>query len=210
MGIIERMRRPKVDFFGGFEEAARNNVEAANLLDGLCQDFRDRGTMVARLHDLEHKGDEITHRMYAALNSVFIPPMDREDIIAIATGLDDVMDHIHEAADAMLVYNVRTPTAVALALAAIIVQCTEVVARQLPHLRSRSAMRQVQEGVVEIHRLENAGDALLRQGIMDLFHHPHDPTEVIAWSRIYETMEHVTDDSEEIADVLRGLVLKHA
>jgi predicted phosphate transport protein (TIGR00153 family) len=204
------MRKPKADFFGGFEEAARNNVEAAKLLDQLCREFRDLDAMVTRLHELEHKGDEITHRMYESLNSVFVPPLDREDIIAIATGLDDVMDHIYEVADAMSIYNVAAPTTVARSLATIIVQCTEVVARELPRMRSRSGMRQVQEGVVEIHRLENEGDALLRQGIVELFHQPHDPTEVIAWSRIYETMEHVTDDCEEIADVLRGLVIKHA
>jgi uncharacterized protein Yka (UPF0111/DUF47 family) len=199
-----------VDFFGGFEEAARNNVEAAKLLDELCRDFRDPEAMVARLHGLEHKGDELTHRMYESLNSVFIPPLDREDIIAIASGLDNVMDHIDEAADAMFIYNVAAPTTVARSLATIIVECTEVVAEQLPHLRSRRGMRQVEEGVVEIHRLENEGDALLRQGTVDLFHRPHDPTEVIAWSRIYETMERVTDECEDIADVLRGLVIKHA
>jgi len=200
----------KADFFGSFEEAAGNNVEAAKILDELCREFRAPDVMVARLHDLEHKGDEITHRVYAWLHTVFMPPLDREDIIAIATGLDDVMDHIHEAGDAMSVYNVAAPTSVARALATIIVECTEVVGQQLPHLRSRSGMRRVEEGVVEIHRLENAGDALLRQGIVDLFHRPHDPTEVIAWSRIYETMERVTDECEDIADVLRGLVIKHA
>ena len=208
MGLLQ-LNGPRVDFFSGFEEAARNNVEAAKQLDRLCQEFHDPEPIVAALHHLEHRGDEITHRMYAALNRVFMPPLDREDIIAIATGLDDVMDHIYEAADAMFIYNIATPTAVARSLATIIVECTEVMARQLPHLRSRARMRQVQAGVVELHRLENEGDALLRKGIIELFHQPHDPTEVIAWSRIYETMEHVTDDCEEIADVLRGLVIKH-
>ena len=207
---IPNMSKAKVDFFGGFEAAARNNVAAAQLLDQLCRDFRDLEGNVTRLHELEHNGDDITHRMYESLNSVFMPPLDREDIIAIATGLDDVMDHIHEAADAMFIYHVAAPTTVARALASIIVECTQAVSQQLPHMRSRAAMRHVQEGVVEIHRLENAADALLRQGTINLFHHPHDPTEVIAWSRIYETMEHVTDDCEEIADVLRGLVIKHA
>jgi uncharacterized protein Yka (UPF0111/DUF47 family) len=109
----------------------------------------------------------------------------------------------------MCVYNIKAPTPVALSLATIIVKCTELVAELVPHLRSRPAMKQVQGGVVEVHRLENQADALLRKGIIELFHQPHDPTEIIAWSRIYETMEHVTDDSEEIADVLRGLVIKH-
>jgi uncharacterized protein len=200
---------PKADFFGCFEEAAGNNVQAAQLLDQLCRDFLEPEAMVARLHDLEHIGDAITHRVYASLHNVFMPPLDREDIIAIATGLDDVMDHIYEAADAMCVYNIAAPTTVARSLATIIVECTQVVVVLMPHLRSRPAMKRVQDGVVELHRLENEADALLRKGVMDLFHRPHDPTEVIAWSRIYETMEHVTDDSEEIADVLRGLVIKH-
>lgn len=201
---------PKTDFFGGFEAAAKNNVAAAHLLDQVCREFASAEATVARLHDLEHEGDQITHRMYESLNRVFIPPLDREDIIAIATGLDDVMDHIFEAADAMLVYHISAPTDVARKLTAVIIQCTETLERHLPHLRSRAAMKKLQEGVVEIHRLENAGDALLRQGIVELFHGTPDPMQAIAWSRIYETLEHVTDDCEEVADVLRGLVIKHA
>jgi uncharacterized protein Yka (UPF0111/DUF47 family) len=71
-------------------------------------------------------------------------------------------------------------------------------------------MKGVEAGVIEIHRLENEGDSLLREGVKDLFHSTQDPIAVIAWSRIYETMELVTDKCEDIADVLRGLVIKHA
>ena len=201
---------PKSDFFARFEAAAQNNVEAATLLEALCHDFSCAGSQVARLHELEHKGDEITHGVYAALNRTFIPPLDREDIIAIATGLDNVMDHIHEVSDALCVYNVKGMTPVACSLANVIIACTQQVAGQLPKLRSRAGMRTIETGVIEIHRLENEADALLREGVKDLFHKPHDPIEVIAWSRIYETMERVTDDCESIADVLRGLVIKHA
>ena len=201
---------PKSDFFARFEAAAQNNVEAATLLEALCHDFSCAGSQVARLHELEHKGDQITHGVYAALNRTFIPPLDREDIIAIATGLDNVMDHIHEVSDALCVYNVKGMTPVACSLANVIIACTQQVAGQLPKLRSRAGMRTIETGVIEIHRLENEADALLREGVKDLFHKPHDPIEVIAWSRIYETMERVTDDCESIADVLRGLVIKHA
>src|SRR5438552_13247203 len=102
--------KPKVDFFAGFEAAATNNVEAARVLDELCREFREAEATVARLHELEHRGDEITHRMYDALHRVFMPPLDREDIIAIGTGLDNVMDRIFESADSMLIYNVTAPT----------------------------------------------------------------------------------------------------
>lgn len=203
-------RKANGDFFGRFEEAAQNNVDAAKLLDQLCHDFPNAERVVKQLHDLEHKGDEITHAIYLTLNKVFMPPLDREDIIAITSALDDVIDHIHGAADAMCVYNIKEPTPVASSLAAIIVACTEAVAKELPKLRQRRTMRSINEGVIEIHRLENQADALLREGVMDLFHRHHDPVLVIAWSRIYETMENVTDKCEDIADVLRGLVIKHA
>jgi predicted phosphate transport protein (TIGR00153 family) len=203
-------RKPNGDFFGRFEEAAQNNTDAARLLDRLCRDFANAEEMAKQLHDLEHKGDEITHAIYETLNKVFMPPLDREDIIAMTGALDDVIDHIHEAADAMYVYNVKEPTAIASSLATIIVGCTEAVARELPKLRHRRTMRSINEGVIELHRLENQADALLREGAIDLFHNPHDPIQVIAWSRIYETMERVTDKCEDIADVLRGLVIKHA
>lgn len=197
------------DFFALFEDAARNNVDAARLLSGLCRNFSSAEAVVARLHDLEHKGDEITHAMYKTLNRVFMPPLDREDIIAITRAQDDVMDYIHEAADAMCVYNIQAPTPVAAALAAVIVACTEAVAASLPKLRQTRAMRDLEAGVNEIHRLENQADTLLREGLMDLFHRPHEAIGVIAWSRIYETMERVTDTCEDIADVLRGLAIKH-
>jgi uncharacterized protein len=205
-----KVKQPKVDFFGAFEAAAQNNVEGARMLDRLCRDFTDTEAKVHQLHELEHKGDEITHDVYAALNRTFIPPLDREDIIAIATGLDDVMDRIYGAADAMVVYNIAVPTPVACSLGTIIVTSTEQLAKQMPHLRSRPAMRKIQDGVIELHRLENEADVLLRSGLMDLFHRPHDPIEAIAWSRIYAMMELITDHCEDIADVLRGLVIKHA
>jgi predicted phosphate transport protein (TIGR00153 family) len=203
-------QKPHEDFFSWFEQAAHNNVEASQLLDHMCREFANADETVSRLHDLEHKGDDISHAVYQKLNKIFMPPLDREDIIAITIALDDVMDHIHEAGDAMCIYNIQEPTTVARQLAAVIIACTTEVAKQMPNLRNRRSMRRVEEGVIEIHRLENAADALLRQGTMDLFHQPHDPTQVIAWSRIYETMEQVTDRCEDIADVLRGLVIKHA
>jgi predicted phosphate transport protein (TIGR00153 family) len=203
-------RKRNTDFFTRFEEAAQNNIEAAHMLQEFCQDFTNAEEKVGRMHDLEHKGDEITHGVYEALNRTFMPPLDREDIIAIATALDNVMDHIYEAADAMCIYNIQAPTPVACSLVTVIVECTRQLALQLPKLRSRSSMRQLEEGVIEIHRLENEADMLLREGVKDLFHRLHDPIQVIAWSRIYETLERVTDECEEIADVLRGLVIKHA
>jgi predicted phosphate transport protein (TIGR00153 family) len=203
-------RKRNSDFFDWFEEASRNNVEAARLLQRLCKDFSCAEELAEEIHDLEHKNDQIGHSIYQKLNKVFMPPLDREDIAALASALDDVMDYIHETADAICIYNVKDPTPVGVRLAEIIVSCTEEVVKQLPLLRQRRSMRRINTGVIELNRLENEADKLLREGVKELFKNPHDPIEVIAWSRIYETMEGVTDKSEDIGDVLRGLVIKHA
>ncbi len=200
----------KGDFFTWFEEAAANNVAAAKLLDELCRNFTNPGQVVEQLHALEHNGDEISHLVYEHLNKVFMPPMDREDIIAITRALDDVMDFIHSSADAMYVYNIKQPTDTARNLAAIIITCTEEVARHIPELRERRKLHKLDDAIIELNRLENQADEALRAGLIELFHTPHDPTEVLAWSKIYEMMEEVTDKSEDIADVLRSLVIKNA
>jgi uncharacterized protein len=197
------------DFFNWFEAAAQNNVAAAKLLDELCRNYVDPQGMAERIHDLEHRGDDISHGIYEQLNKVFMPPMDREDIITLTRALDDVMDFIHAAADAMYVYNIQTPTPTAQGLARIIVACTEEVSRHIPELRKRRTMSQLQQAVIELNRLENEADELLRDGLIDIFHKPHDPSDALAWSKIYELMEEVTDKSEDIADVIRGLVIKN-
>lgn len=210
MQNVLKTNKTNGDFFAWFEEAAANNAAAALLLDELCRNYQNPDQMVERIHDLEHKGDDISHRIYEQLNKVFMPPMDREDIIAITRALDDVIDYIHSAADAMYVYNIQQPTPTAQGLAKIIIACTEEVVRHIPELRQRRTMPQLNAAVIELNRLENQADELLRQGLINLFHTPHDPREVVAWSKIYEMMEEVTDKSEDIADVLRGLVIKHA
>jgi predicted phosphate transport protein (TIGR00153 family) len=197
------------DFFAWFEQAAANNVQAAQLLVELCRTFQNLSGMADQIHTIEHSGDDISHNIYEQLNKVFMPPIDREDIIMITRALDDVLDFIHAAADAIYVYNVQGPNETALGLAQIIVACTEQVAAHIGDLRSRRTMPRLQEAIVELNRLENQADEVLRAGLITLFHQPHDPIQVVAWSKIYELMEEVTDKSEDIADVLRGLVIKH-
>ena len=203
--------RPKeIGFFGRFEEAAQNNIAGARLLEHLCGDITQSDTIVRQLHDLEHKGDDIGHAVFEALNQTFIPPLDREDILALTMALDDVIDLIHEAGDAIACYNVKETNPTATALAAVLVACTQAVADELPKLRQRRTMRTLNHSVIRIHQLENQADDLLRAGVTELFRDPHDPIRVIAWSRILETMEKVTDRCEDVADVLLGLAIKHA
>src|SRR5215211_2633840 len=102
-------KRATSDFFRWFEEAAANNVAAARLLNELCRGFCQPEALVEQIHELEHHGDAISHQIYEQLNQVFMPPLDREDILVLTSILDDVVDGIDAAADAMWVYNVQQP-----------------------------------------------------------------------------------------------------
>jgi predicted phosphate transport protein (TIGR00153 family) len=197
-------------FYDWFEQAAQNNVAAAQELEHLCLHFADAAMVAAHIHELEHLGDDISHNIYDELNRVFVTPLDREDIISLTRALDDVMDLIHASVDAMAVYNVSAATPIAGRMAGIIRESTKMVAEAMPNLRNRRTFRNVSTAVIEINRLENEADEQLRIGLSELFKTPHDPVDIIRWRDIYETMESVTDAAEDIADVLRGLVTKYA
>jgi len=198
------------NFYRWFEQAAENNVAAALGLQQLCADYKNAPAAAERIHDYEHKGDDISHQIYDELNRVFVTPLDREDIIALTRSLDDVTDLIHASADAMAVYNIKESTTAACALAGTIVAATKIVAQAMPKLRNRRTFRDVSTAVIEINRLENEADEVLRDALMELFRDPKDPMDVIRWRDIYEMMESVTDAAEDISDVLRSLVTKYA
>ena len=197
-------------FFGLFEESANNMVQAAYALQKMICDFEDVTQSVARITDLEHQGDTITHEIMAQLHRTFITPFDREDIALLAHSLDDVIDFIHAAADAIEVYKIEAPTARARELADIIVQGAVEVEKVMPWLRHHVELEHILPHCVEINRLENEADRVLRAAKGELFNESADIAEVIKWREIYEYMEAATDRCEDVANVLEGVALKHA
>ena len=202
---------PKGDkFFDLFEEGAANLLKTARVFCDLVGSWEDVEARVREITDLEHAGDDITHRIMSNLHSTFFTPLDREDIAALCQSLDDVVDFIKAAADAMLVYRIGHPTASALELANIIVDGALEIERAMPNLRRRSALKRMLPCCVELNRLENEGDRVQRQALVDLFDHGAEITDIIKWREIYEHMESATDRCEDVANVLEGVALKHA
>jgi predicted phosphate transport protein (TIGR00153 family) len=210
MALFNFLKKEDGDFFDWFEAAANNSLEAARALRELCYDFKDPQASANVLHDFEHRGDDIGHRIFEELNKSFVTPLDREDIIQLYSSIDNVTDFIHSAADMMAVYKVELVTPIAQQLSDCIVGCTEEVAKALPHLRKRNELKLIQPSVIQINSLENQADDLLRAGLVELFSHPEDVIHIIKWRDIYQEMEQATDKAEDIADVLRGLAIKHA
>ncbi len=197
-------------FFELFEGSAQNMVKAAQKLKELVDTWENVGERVNEITELEHEGDGITHQIMEQLNRTFVTPFDREDISLLAHTLDDVTDFIHHAADAMFIYKVNQPSQRARELADTIVQAATEVARAIPQLRHRAEFKQILERCVEMNRLENVADEIFRSAMGELFDDTTDIREIIKWREIYEHMESATDRCEDVANVLEGVVLKHA
>lgn len=197
-----------VRFFDEFEQQAGNIKRAADLLHDLIYDFADARAKAYAIKNVEHEGDLITHQIVKRLNTTFVTPLDREDIYALATRLDDVLDYIEAAGERLVVYRIKTPTSACRALANVIVRITDVTDRAIKCLRTLDP--EYHAHIMEVNRLENEADALLRDSLVALFEENTDPIEVIKWKEIYETLETVTDRCEDVANVIEGIVLKMA
>jgi len=195
-------------FFDLFERGVANVANAAKELANFFENYTNVPQKVARITELEHNGDAITHQIMEQLHRTFVTPLDREDIALLTERLDDVMDFMEDAANAMLLYRIEQPTTRARELAAILVALTNELVVAVPCLRNRSKMKAILEHCVEINRLENEADAIVRHALAELF----DDTpiaDVIKWREIYEHLETAVDKGEDVANVLEGVVLKH-
>jgi predicted phosphate transport protein (TIGR00153 family) len=198
----------EVRFFDHFEQQASHIVTAAGLLHDLVYDFRDARAKTHAIKEIEHQGDLVTHEIVRKLNTTFITPIDREDIHDLASRLDDVLDYIEAAAERLVVYRIKEPTSACRAMADVIVATAGATDRTIRCLRTMDAG--FHEHAVEVNRLENSADHLLRDSLAALFDEQSDPIEVIKWKEIYETMEIVTDRCEDVANVIEGIILKMA
>ncbi|MBI4493606.1 MAG: DUF47 domain-containing protein [Chloroflexi bacterium] len=197
-------------FFDYFDKAAANGNQAARALAHLLDNFVRVEDQVEAITELEHRGDFITHEIAERLNKTFLTPIERDDIHALASAMDNVVDRIEAAADALLLYQVEQPTEEARELAHILVDSTERLREAITQLRNPKQYAQVRTSVVEVNRLENEADKVARRAIAKLVAHRDQLFELIRWRDIYEQLERATDDCEDVADVLESIVLKHA
>jgi predicted phosphate transport protein (TIGR00153 family) len=195
-------------YFDLFEEAAGNIVRAAGLLDEMLSKFPDRQEEQTRdILICEQQGDRITHDIIRRLNETFVTPIDREDILALASGLDDMVDWIEEAADYLGLYKIEAPMEQAQRLARVLNQCAQQLAEAMPRLRS---FEDISHFTVEVNRLENDGDRITREAMASLFEGGIDPMVVIRWKDIYDRLENAIDAAEKIAYILEGITIKNA
>ena len=200
-------KRPDPALLALFDEAGRNVRHASVLLRDLLAEFPDTNGLAGEIHDCEHEGDRISHEILSRLaeRGARRSNMDAADVHALAHALDDIVDFAEEAADQLGRYGVEAPMAQAEQIAAVLVEASEQVAASLAGLRDGM---DVGSRLVEIHRLENQADQIVRSAVAQLFAQGIDPMTVIRWKDIFETLEAAVDACESVANVLEGISLK--
>ena len=194
-------------FFDLFEEAAGNIVRAAGLLKEMITEYPDKADLVREILICEQDGDRITHEIIQRINQTFVTPIDREDILALASALDDVVDFTEETADYFGLYKIEAPMDQALQMADVLEQACREVQHTVPRLRE---LKDISHHTVEIHRLENDGDRIVREAMASLFYGGIDPMVVIRWKDIFEKLEHAIDSTEQVANILEGIAIKNS
>jgi predicted phosphate transport protein (TIGR00153 family) len=194
-------------FFDLFEEAAANVVRGADLLDQMLAHYPDRADLSRDIVICEQEGDRITHDVHQRLNSTFVTPIDREDVLRLISDLDDIIDLIDEVADYLGLYKIEAPMEQSQRLAHVLLQATRQISEAMPRLRAFGA---ISHYTVEINRLENEGDRISRDAIASLFESGIDPLVVIRWKDIFERLEEAIDACEHVANTLEGIVIKNS
>src|SRR5438874_5941277 len=193
-------------YFELFEEAGQNVLQASDLLDRLLSNYPDNKELAQDILDCEHEGDRITHDIIDRLNHTFVTPIDREDILALASALDDIVDYTEEVADYLGLYRIEAPMDQAISLAHVLKAACQEIGKAIPLLRGFKA--EISGHTVEVNRLENEGDRITREAVASLFDTRIDPMVVIRWKDLFERLEAAIDSTEHVADILDGIVIK--
>lgn len=196
-------------FFDMFVEIATNVVEGAQVLSDLLHnyDYQTMPVAAEKIKEIEHRGDDMTHRILIKLNQTFITPFDREDIHLLASSLDDVLDFIYSASDRLVTYKITQPSPSAKLLAAVILKQAEELKKAVALLGNDGRLL---EHCVEVNRLENEADQISRDAIGRLFDGGYDPITLIKLKELLEILEEASDKAEDVANVLETVVLKNA
>src|SRR5512142_1458084 len=194
-------------YFELFEEAGKNILQASDLLDQMLSNFPDSKQLAQEILVCEQEGDRITHDIIDRLNHTFVTPIDREDILALASALDDIVDFTEEVADYLGLYKIEAPMDQAIRLARVLKAACRQISEAIPRLRG---FRDISHYTVEINRLENEGDRITREAVASLFDGGIDPMVVIRWKDLFERLEAAIDAAEHVANILEGIVIKNS
>ena len=192
-------------FFTLFEQQGKKTVEGCRAFLAMVEEANDLERRAEKVKQIEHECDEV-----AGLHKTFITPIDRNEIYRLITKMDDIMDYVEAAADRLALYEIPKMTKEVGELARCLVSSAEHVLGAVSSIRDLKRPNGILEHCIEINRLENVADTILRSALARLFREEKDPIAVIKWKEIYETLESATDRCEDVANIIEGVVLENS
>ncbi|MDD5305996.1 MAG: DUF47 family protein [Deltaproteobacteria bacterium] len=205
-----RMTQRETAFFDVFEQASKIACESAVILQELVLRYDDPDAKIKALEVKEHEGDKLVHAMMDRLNRSFITPMDREDLFLISKDLDTITDLVESTAHLFTMFDVHSVKDEAKDLVRLLVAATAELHAVTKEMKNFKKSRDLKPRVIEINRIENEGDRLYRRAVRALFTQEKDPLEVMKWKEVYEYLESALDACEHVANIILGVVVKHA
>ena len=202
-----RIRPVQTSFYDLFAEAANHLVIGSEMVVSLLDPESDKAALASAMHEAENAADDTTHEIIKLVNSTFITPFDREDIYALASSLDDVMDFMEEAVDSTVLYGVTEFPEVFAAQVDVLQRACKLTAEAMPRLRT---MKDLEEFWIEINRLENEGDKNHRRILADLFDGNYKAMQVLKLKDIVEAVEHAIDALESVANTIEQIAVKES
>jgi len=195
------------DFFALFKKQAALVRKGCDQLQEMMERFDRIEERAKDLKDVEHEADLVAHELFERLNRTFITPLEREDIHALASGLDDVLDSVEAIGSRLVMFNIKNTTPEAIQLSEILVRCGVQIEKAVGSLKD---FKNVMAFAIELNRLENEADLISRQAVADLFSGKHDVMDVLRWKEIYGRLESAADQAEDVANTIESIVIKNS
>ncbi len=210
--LLRWLKPRETVFFDLLEAAADNAFQAAVLFDREVRtDDPERWAELRRqMKEHERKGDDITHELVDKLNQFFVTPIDREDILALAHALDDVVDRLDVVCERLVLYRIGTIMPNVVEIASVAVEGCNELQYLISSLRNMNDVKNIRVRIKRVHTLENKADTLFHAGLADLFRDPQDPILLVKWKEILENVEDATDRIELVAKLVGSVVMKNA
>jgi len=208
--MFGRLLPRETSFFDFFEEHAALTIEGTKEFLSIVTTGANIPAKCRRISDIEHETDTITHRCVEALHKTFITPIDRDQIHTLITRMDDVMDYVEAAAERIELYEITTMTNDVRDLADVLHRAAQQVEGAVRGLRDLKDTHATLKLCIDINRLENEADAILRRSVARLFKEEKDPITVIKWKEVYENLESASDRCEDVANIIEGVILERA
>jgi uncharacterized protein len=199
----------ETSFFDFFEQHAALTIEGTKEFLSMVTTGANIAAKCRRISDIEHETDTITHRCVEALHKTFITPIDRDSIHTLITRMDDVMDFVEAAAERIELYEITSMTNDVRDMSDVLYRSAQQVELAVRGLRHLKDTQQTLKLCIDINRLENEADAILRRSVARLFKEEKDPITIIKWKEIYENLEDASDRCEDVANIIEGVILEH-